>query len=258
MELGLFELLPPRIKKMVEDIEQMTGSEIVVRPRRGDDPALYGARHLPTLDCWMDGKTMHVTVICPTTETLPIHFVIHEILHAWRNIALAVWKLEAANDNDADARRWSALIENDIEHMFIIPLEIQHAPEAASYWESLYWQATEELQEILAFQTRFKRDIRPSLEDLIRHWVVTSAIPQLGCRATLRAMLDQYDCLAPAERMVAEVSEALARADKAQMAALVLAHLGRPRDQYRLARFDVPQATTWFARIPETGSTQGR
>lgn len=188
MESKYLDQLPPQLKRMVAQIEGAIKSYIVVRKRKLGDPEIEGASHLPTLDCYMNMGKMFVTIILPGNITTP-SILAHEILHAWRYIVSSQPRLQVI-ENTENAT-FAQILENDVEHIFVIPEEMKYFPESIEYWESFYADLIDPIVGAVSFQSRLGRPSTHFRSDLKRHWLVLSAIPKLQCRDRLETALAQ-------------------------------------------------------------------
>lgn len=230
--------LPLQVKGMVAQIEGAIKSHIVIRKRKLGDVAITGAEHLPTLDCYMNMGKMFVTIILPD-ESLEAHLLTHELIHAWRNIVISIPRLQLA-DKKEDAT-FAMLIENDIEHLFIIPEEIKYFPEALHYWERLYANLIAQIAGVVSLQARLGRPSTHFRTDLLRHWLVLSILPNGGCHAHLEKTLDQAGYLDDAKALVKSTMDAYPNKERMLVAALRC--LGFSIDNFERTHYDVANRT---------------
>ena len=115
----------------------------------------------------------------------------HELLHIHRIVCLKVPMLMA---NLMDTRvtpeleRKLEVFDNDIEHLYIIPLELKSYPERTVFWEQKF-------KDIANY--RMKDD------ELIRHYLFAKHIlPDSNLRKTIEGMLEQRDIKEEADRIV--------------------------------------------------------
>jgi len=247
MDPQFFDLLPQSIQQLVLDIERVIGKPIAVRRRNSAQGISEGFARFVTVRCYLDNGETIVDISYPG-ETLELHSLIHEILHAWRYIVLGIPFLNAYID-DPYVKRTADSLENDLEHILVIPAEIEIAPEAETYWERFYCDSLREVELALAFKRHSNLGITHQQNVLMRMWLATGATPQLGFRTKLQSLLEQTDYLAKANSLIADINRVLP--NKADMTAVLLSHLNLPTEPYCLEKFDVPGRTISSWAIPE-------
>lgn len=240
MDQRYLAVLPAEVRALVEPIESLIGSEIVVRPQREGGLMPFAGGDLAVCDCFMNEGVTTVTITFPGRD-IPRNVLTHEVLHAHRNIVGRVHRLVAAV-NEEIAVRFATRMENDIEHLFIIPLEISYTPEALSYWESHY---DRRLAEVLESQEHpvVLRD------NLLRHWLVASSvIPQWAGLSQLRSSLAANGWLDDAKKLSAKIARV--KSSKAQCLSTLLRFLGLDRQRYCLSQFLVSERRCPSSMLP--------
>lgn len=245
MENRYLDLLPAQIRNMVAQIEGAIKGHIVVRKRMLGDPSIEGMEQLPTIDCYMNTGKMFVTIILPDSSISP-HTLAHEIIHAWRDIVMYEPRLRVAND--AENTNFAKILENDIEHIFVIPEEMNYFPDSFQYWENLYSGLIEQIAGAVQFQRRLNRPSTHFRPDLLRHWLILSAIPKLDCRTRLESTLSQAGYLDEANALFESTMGVYP--DKGRMIGVALRHLGLATHNYELVRFDVQNRTCPTQAVP--------
>jgi len=240
MDQRYLAALPADAQVLVGQIETLIGSEIVVRPQKEGDPTPVPEGDLAVCDCFMNNGVTTVTITFPGEE-ISRHVLIHEVLHAHRNVVGKVQRLVAAV-NEEIAIRFATRIENDIEHLSIIPLEISSAPEALNYWESHY---DRRLAEILDSKEHplILRD------NLLRNYLVASSvIPQWSGLVQVRSSLAANGWLGDAEKLVEKIARV--RSSKVQCLSALLRFLGLDLQRYCLSQFLVSERRCPSSRLP--------
>lgn len=205
MQNQYYELLPDGVKSMVLEVEALIGSEISFRLRNDDDFQLNPDRSLAQCDCLMSDGITTVTIALPASE-VPSHILSHEVIHAYRRVVSELPYLGAATVGTLIGRV-AGRIENDIEHLFVIPLEIAFAPEARQYWESHYDFCLAQLQKQTTTAPELSEaDLVLLRETLLRCWlVVSTVIPAWSGMVVLSSMLKSYDWLNDAVNLVSRI-----------------------------------------------------
>lgn len=82
-------------------------------------------------------NAQHIQLFAPTNGYFPDGAVRHEVLHVQRFHVEGVPKLALADDEDWDKGFSDALgdLDNAIEHVVIVPVELQFHPERREHWE---------------------------------------------------------------------------------------------------------------------------
>ena len=119
----------------VESIENLTGLEIIVEI---DSSRVNESADVPdTMACDVDEYT--AKLIIPSQEGFSDPSVVHELLHIRRLLVDGVPRIVICDNCDD----WSpqqetglAKLDNQIEHLIIVPEELQTRPTRKSYWRS--------------------------------------------------------------------------------------------------------------------------
>lgn len=92
-------------------------------------------------------NAQRVQLFAPTNGYFPDGAVRHEVLHVQRFHIEGVPKLALADDEDWDRDFSDALVglDNAIEHVVIVPVELQFHPERREHWEAVMRNVCSEL-----------------------------------------------------------------------------------------------------------------
>lgn len=245
MEAIYLNQLPKSIQQKVEEIECLTKTPIIVRRRKDGDVA---SNEFESLDCYMQDGIMTVTILT-LSECIAAHTLIHEVLHSWRKIVMRVpWLL--ATDSACGMERMNAdMVDNDIEHIFIIPEEISAAPEALSYWNDLYAKRLTELLQPVNFLLKRGWPCEEHRSDLLRHALVTEYIPDIPIRNDIKNLVDKAGFGGDYERMHKEVAGLIG--DKTTFTAATLEHLRLKTDNFIFAQFLVEEKKMAYMHLPK-------
>lgn len=132
---SFYERIPRTLWQSVAEVQKRTG--ITARVSLPTFELLRDFPHLSRapalLDIWPEEKSIMVWVQSPD---IPPHFLAHELIHLRRNILESVPRLMPLPH--AAERELVFGMENDLEHLFIIPEEISLFPEAEAHWAAGY------------------------------------------------------------------------------------------------------------------------
>jgi hypothetical protein len=140
MRRDYLDPLPERVQQLASEIERAIGSEISVRPSQVGDRPLVG---LAECSFGLENGAKRVFIV-HAPLSCPDYVLTHEVLHLHRNVVLNVPALHAVvAHQEGGAHR----INNDLEHLFVIPDEIALFPESIGRWQEIFEQAASELAE---------------------------------------------------------------------------------------------------------------
>lgn len=132
MDENLCKQLPLPTQKNVREIERQIGAELLLVPLPADVQTDIGG-NLPALICERRNGRVTVEIGLPQSGEICIESVTHEVIHARRNIVERVPRLAI---NGKSLQGTPLMIENDLEHMFVVPEEIAFYKNRVQYWES--------------------------------------------------------------------------------------------------------------------------
>lgn len=127
--------LSDSVQKFIHEVERLAGVEVEVLPsiKQNDrGPTRQGALEIVI-------NAQNIQLFAPTNGYFPDGAVRHEILHVQRFHIEGVPKLTLADDEEWDRRLSDAMgaIDNAIEHVVIVPVELQFHPERREHWEAV-------------------------------------------------------------------------------------------------------------------------
>lgn len=141
MDLGHLARLSGPLRSFIEEVEAVAAIHVDVEldVLRNDK----GPRGSGALSAVIEpyGAVIHA----PTNGYFPDGAVRHEVLHVHRLHVDQVPRLALAEAVDLAPEFEAGLIEldNDLEHLVIVPIELQHHPERMAHWEASmrnYWE----------------------------------------------------------------------------------------------------------------------
>jgi hypothetical protein len=135
MDDRILKRLPKDYQGTVEEIESTSNREIQV---------VVGSEAVPQITPGVDFE-IAVLQITPNSakiflekEDVPLHSIVHEIIHIRRlwleNVPTVSW----LENTPIGFRNIAEKLENDLEHLFVIKEEIKRFPEAETYWRKEY------------------------------------------------------------------------------------------------------------------------
>jgi hypothetical protein len=127
--------LSETVRNFVLEIEDAAGIKIhVVQDTRLNNGGPGGSGNLEII---IEAQRVHL--FAPTNGYFPEGAVRHEVLHVQRFHLDGVPKLALADAVDWDKPFSDALgqIDNAIEHIAIVPIELEHHPERRAHWEAV-------------------------------------------------------------------------------------------------------------------------
>lgn len=120
-----------KIRTFVEDIERQSG--IVIQVETDDSRVGRNTGEPDPLACVVNESEARLLV--PSTTELSDGPVLHELLHIHRFLVEGVPQISVCEDHwSPDLERFFAQLDNNIEHLVIVPIEIQWIPERRVRW----------------------------------------------------------------------------------------------------------------------------
>ncbi len=239
------KLLPESIQIKVDAIERAIACAITVR--RGST-AHHQANNStpPTAICVCDdrGGRMRVNIILSVRAAS--HNLIHEILHAHRVVVLGVPRLFSPENPGSNL---AIALENDAEHLFIVPEEIALVREAEAFWEKEYGEHLDELTKRLSACDSDVGQLPATKNGFLRLWLlVTRTLPRWQRRSELQELLQHRGWKNEADHFVDDVNRS--GLDKAQVLAAFLRSGRLQIERFRLRSWNVQFAKTVETLIP--------
>ncbi len=129
----------------VESIEQLIGFEIAVKV---DSSRANNSSDLPeTLACEIDENGAQLLI--PSRKNFPDPSVVHELLHIRRFLIDRVPKIVICDDYDdwsPEQETGLTKLDNQLEHLIIVPEELEKRPTRKDYWLSAITRALLKLE----------------------------------------------------------------------------------------------------------------
>jgi hypothetical protein len=135
MQTEYIDLLSEPVQQFILEVENAAGVEIEVIPDlRQNEGGTTGQGKLAIVI-----KPQSIQLFTPTNGYFPDGSVRHEVLHVKRFHIEGVPKLALAENEEWDKNFSDALgyLDNAIEHVVIVPVELQFHPERLNHWEAV-------------------------------------------------------------------------------------------------------------------------
>lgn len=152
----------------------------------------------------IDIDAQRIYLYAPTNGYFPDGAVRHEVLHVQRFHIDGVPKLVLAEKESWDKRFADALgdLDNAIEHIVIVPLELQSHPERREHWEAVMANVCSDLPNV----PEQERELAVSL-----HWAfLQQALPDSPLVEVVKAFAIEHGLLEKAEALSGRLLSTLA------------------------------------------------
>lgn len=144
METRYLNRLPDDVRALVATIEEYCGVEISVTVDPSRSCRIPNEPDPLACEVAKDGAQ----ILIPTAEVFPNASVLHELLHIRRFLLDGVPRIVICDDyDDWTPQRQTALIglDNSLEHLLIVPEELQFRPKRKEYWGRVIHRALNRL-----------------------------------------------------------------------------------------------------------------
>lgn len=146
MQAEYLALLGEPVREFVQQVEQTAGVEVrVVLDAKQNEGGASGQGNLA-----VDIEAQRILLFAPTNGYFPDGAVRHEVLHVRRFHCDGVPKLTLADGAvwDKSLSEGLCALDNAIEHVLIVPEELQFHPERRAHWEAVLAGVCGRLSEI--------------------------------------------------------------------------------------------------------------
>lgn len=230
MDPDYLSRLTPAVQDFVREVEAASGIEIGVQldaRRAGRGPDGLG---ILACDIDEDGAVLLV----PSMDYFPDSGVVHEVLHIRRMLVEGVPRL---SDSTAYSH-WNPQIadvltdlDNALEHLVIVPEQLERCPESRQYWESVMVRVWETDLPAIA-------DAHDQRRWALVHWAFLAIVlPDSLVGATAQDVLRKLALTVDAERFV-DVLRPLLRDSKIALIRTVFEILQLPQEMATLEHID--------------------
>jgi hypothetical protein len=133
--------IPDQLLNVPDLVQEKTGIVMQIQDINNssfDDIAPAFAKARAVLDIDVEAQTITLWV-GPESDITP-HMLGHELIHLRRNVLEGVHKIFPRADVNVGISQEALFLENELEHLFVIPEEISLFPEAEAWWTEYYRQ----------------------------------------------------------------------------------------------------------------------
>ncbi len=201
MQPEYLDRLSPPLQDFVREVEQRAGITIQVIP----DSGLNRGGPLGQGNLAVVIEDRRNIIFAPTNGYFPDGAVRHELLHLKRFHVDGVPKLVAAVTpwaTPAISPDAMGTLDNSIEHIVIVPLELQHHPERREHWEAVLQDVCDQLLDIPPKELRLAISL---------HWTfVRHVLPGSRQAEIVRAFAVEQGIFEAADRFADQFLEAAA------------------------------------------------
>lgn len=228
--------LPGATIELLNRIEEFANARVVFRDTimlksagggsKADVEALY-----------VDHERAYLSL--PNPHNINANAVLHELLHLHRYWVESVPLIEPKKDIGKNVE-FAANLDNDLEHLVIVPIERTYGYNPEPYWTELskkYWQ-------------NYPWDYLPvaiKREQILKGWLHSPLISS-EMRDTLQTKLLSDGMLNEAERFRQRIHDLLHSKPRAVSAALRFLKI--PRDEVHLVNLDIRNRRKSFSEVP--------
>lgn len=170
---SLLDSIPADLLAVPAAVRALTGIDVVARPfakeLKAEHPHFADAEALIDIDPGARAITIFFD-----PERISASILAHELIHLRRDLLESVPKLAAAPGLPQEGRTDVWAVENEIEHLLIVPEQIAAFPEAEQWWTSVYASLRERIRGpgyTLLFAWSFIRNVLPRQDALARAYV---------------------------------------------------------------------------------------
>lgn len=167
MNSEIIKPLPLEIKRIVQEIEERTATEIGIEPLPVQVRKALG--NVPAIKFDGDDRKVTVSLMLPGDIKPPPHMIAHEILHAKHLVLDGAPFLQS---KAGPSKLVLTAINNDAAHLEIIPQEIALFPEAKAFWDAEFERGLRSFSNRIVSDSD-KKSVR---NDLLRLKLVTSKV----------------------------------------------------------------------------------
>ncbi|MFC5480462.1 hypothetical protein [Massilia suwonensis] len=191
--------LPEYLQEIPEEVRKKTGIEVEFKEPDAEFKTRNPGMAATSAGVEIDPDNNSI-IIWLTPAGLEKGALIHELLHLKRNIIDSVLKIFPNSSSPVHIQQQTFFLENDFEHLFILPEEILADPEREKEWVEVYKNALEKS--------------RDRVLSLYMHWLVLNiALPNqteliAECKSLLHGF-PPYDVFGAAESLRNQVQSSM-------------------------------------------------
>lgn len=229
MQIEYIALLSESVKEFVLEVEVMAGIKIqVMEDARLSTGGPTGGGNLEVVI-----NPQRVEIFVPTNGYFPDGAVRHEVLHVKRFHLDGVPKLALSEEVDWDKPLSDALgaIDNAIEHIYIVPIELELHPERMQHWEAVMTNVCANLHTVPDAERRLA---------VCLHWsFMRQALPDSSSFQVLKDYALEHELV----EVAANFSEQFVSLSKEEMAGMLFKEFADILPKHRAALEYINSAT---------------
>lgn len=207
-------------RTLAKDIEEHSGYLVRIRRPIPGEAGLFDTWNRSFAKIDPRSRTAHVVV----SGELDHRIEAHELRHLERYLVDRVWQFAPAEALSASQQIQAAALDNDIEHLTIVPFELV-LPGAAAFWEALYAEVLKGVP-----------GAGGATSDLSRHVLFLRVVlPDSAVRRDAEQMAGAIGITADVDRLEAWYRQA--PDDKLGLGRLMIEQAGLPEAWFKLQRF---------------------
>lgn len=235
MQTEYLALLSESVKEFVLEVEDAAGIQIqVIQDARLNSGGPTGGGNLEVVI-----NAQRVEIFAPTNGYFPDGAVRHEVLHVKRFHLDRVPKLALSDEVDWDKSFSDALgaIDNAIEHIDIVPIELELHPERRRHWEAVMTNVCANLHTVPIAERRLA---------VCLHWsFMTHVLPDSPNFEPLKSYASEYGL----SEIATNFSQQFLAASKEEKAGMLFAEFVDilPRHRAALEYINSATGTTQFS-----------
>ncbi len=213
------------------ETEAAIGAQIGVRPLAARDIALSRRGDVFSIETGMKRGVSYANLLVPPSQEIEPHVLAHEVMHAHRNLVQSVWRLV---DAFGEQKSLPTVIENDLEHLVIIPREIGFYPEAFDYWHREWSSRIDD--HLCSLRATGQYEKMAAKGDAIRLWLTLEQVmPSHALRCELQAAINAAGYGRDSTNIIKAYNRA--KPSKLELAAMAVRFANLPIERFAAERY---------------------
>jgi len=232
--------LPPDIRALVGEIERESGTEIAVTP---------DSTRTDKLGCNIECNGSEILI--PQNDYFPPAAVLHELLHIKRMYLDRVPRIVFCEDcneylddpaQEVQLRSGLVKLDNNLEHLVIVPKEIELMPDRSLYWE-------QRMRRTLTKLTADNLSKDNQCGSVVEHWpFVHHVLPDSNLKVQIRELAEKLQVVDKATAFGEAIIKALD--SKEAVVRVWMEHFTAYEKIVCLKYFDIQNRTSHRLHVP--------